>query len=156
MLHAHLVFVSKYRRHVMTKRVFDTIRKTMRQTANAIDVEIQAIESDGDHIHLMIAYAPNAALSEIVRRLKGASSRMVRKMRFPEILEKLWGAAFWSPSYFVVSCGGAPLEVVKSYVESQQAPGRRTQKSQPRCIPNANGKKTLHPPTEVRGFRVRI
>ncbi len=90
---------------MITRRVFDLLRTSMRTTARAIGIDILAIESDGDHIHLMISYAPTIALSEIVRRLKGASSRLVRTMRFPEVLKKLWGRAFWSPSYFVVSCG---------------------------------------------------
>ena len=118
-MHAHLVFTTKYRRRVITRRVFDALRRSMRMTARAIGVEICAIESDGDHLHLVVCYPPARGLSEIVRRLKGASSRMVRKMRLPEVLRRLWGNAFWSPSYFVVSTGGAPLEIVKAYVENQ-------------------------------------
>jgi putative transposase len=155
LLNAHIVFCIKYRRRVLTRRVFDALKASMKLTSGLLDIEIQAIETDGDHIHLMIAYPPNAKLSEIVRRLKGASSRLVRKMRFPEVLEKLWGNAFWSPSYFVVSCGGAPLDVVKSYVENQQAPGRNRNKIKACPRPSApNRKNTLHPRTEVRGFGV--
>lgn len=125
MLHAHLVFVCKYRRHVITPRVFDLIRRSMRRTAGLLGLRLVAIEADGDHRHLMVEYPPQLALSEIVRKLKGTSSRLVRKAQLPEVLRRLWGNAFWSPSYFVVSCGGAPLDVVKVYVEHQQGPERR-------------------------------
>lgn len=60
-------------------------------------------------------------LCNIARRLKGASSR---DKRFPEVLHTLWGRHFWSPSFLVVTCGGAPLEVVKRYVGTQNAPDR--------------------------------
>ena len=75
LLHAHLVFTTKYRRRVITPRVFELLRRSMRRTAAGLGVRLVALESDGDHLHLMIAHPPSLALSEIVRRLKGASSR---------------------------------------------------------------------------------
>jgi hypothetical protein len=59
------------------------------------------------------------ALSALAQRLKGASSRSVRQFRYPEVTSRLWGRHFWSASYCVVSCGGAPLEVIKRYVQTQ-------------------------------------
>ena len=114
LLHAHLVFTTKYRRRVITPRVFELLRRSMQRTATGLDIRLIAIESDGDHLHLMLEHPPTLALSEIVRRLKGAASRLVRQARLPDILRKLWGKAFWSPSFFIVSCGGAPLDVVKA------------------------------------------
>jgi len=155
MLHAHLVFVVKYRRRVITRRVFDLLRRSIAATARALDVSIEAVEADGDHLHLMIQHPPRLALSEIVRRLKGASSHFVRKARLPEVLRRLWGRAFWSPSYFVVSCGGAPLDVVRAYVENQQKAGRtRPQKTMPGLRPgHVQENPPPYPRTEVRGLR---
>ena len=130
LLHAHLVFSIKYRRRVLTRRVFEILRQSMRQTAASMQVDLVAIEADGDHLHIMINYPPSLSLAKITQRLKGASSRAVLLRRLPEVLKKLWGHAFWSPSYFVVSCGGAPLEVVKSYVDNQTSPRRRRQRNQ--------------------------
>jgi len=101
----------------------------------------------------MIEYPPSLSLGGIIRRLKGASARAVR---FPEVLKRLWGAHVWSPSYFVVSCGGAPLETVKAYVDNQTSTAhlaRRARRDQARL---ANGKSgwTLDPRTEVRGLRL--
>ncbi len=150
LLHAHLVFCTKYRRRVVTRRAFDMLRTSMRKTAQALDVDLVAVESDGDHLHVMICYPPTLSLSNIVKRLKGASSRFIRQQRLPEILKQLWGSHFWSPSYFVVSCGGAPLETVKSYVENQQNPERKRKMN----APNApKSKRKPYPLAEVRGLR---
>ena len=124
LLHAHLVFCSKFRRKVFTPAVFAALRASMEATSRDLGVDIVAIEADRDHVHLMIAFPPKLALSDLVRRLKGASSRAIRTRRFPEVLRALWGKHFWSPSYFLVTCGGAPLDVVKRYVETQTAPDR--------------------------------
>lgn len=151
LLHAHLVFSIKYRRRVLTRSVFDILRTSMRCTARMLDIQIIALEVDGDHLHLMIEYPSALSLAKIVQRLKGASSRAVRKRRLPEVLNKLWVNAFWSPSYFVVSCGGAPLDVIKAYVDNQTNPERRH-----RVKPTSNRRRKPPPRTEVRGFRLRI
>ena len=125
LLFAHMVFCSKYRRKVFTPAVFTRLRKSFERTARMLEIDLLAVEADRDHVHLMISFPPRLALSTIVQRLKGAASRDVRAQKYPEIRRALWGAHFWSASYFVVSCGGAPLEVVKRYVENQNSPGRR-------------------------------
>ena len=125
LLFAHMVFCSKYRRKVFTPTVFTRLRKSFERTARMLEIDLLAVEADRDHVHLMISFPPRLALSTIVQRLKGAASRDVRAQKYPEIRRALWGAHFWSASYFVVSCGGAPLEVVKRYVENQNSPDRR-------------------------------
>ena len=74
---------------------------------------------DGDRVHLLVSYSPKVALSTLVQRLKGTSALRARMLRFPEVTRHLWGKHFWSESYCVVSCGGAPLEVIARYVRSQ-------------------------------------
>jgi putative transposase len=157
LLHAHIVFATKYRRRVISEAVFYALRKSMRTAAAKLGVEIIAIEPDGDHIHLLVIYPPAVSVSKMMQSLKGASSRAVRLRGFPEVLKKLWGKAFWSPSYFIVSCGGAPLEIVKSYVEQQQIKSASTRRNNSKsnvahATPNPERKGALHPPTEVRGF----
>jgi len=125
LLFAHMVFCSKYRRKVFTPAVFTRLRKSFERTARILEIDLLAVEADRDHVHLMISFPPRLALSTIVQRLKCAASRDVRAQKYPEIRRALWGARFWSASYFVVSYGGAPLEVVKSYVENQNSPDRR-------------------------------
>jgi putative transposase len=123
-LHAHIILVTKYRKKVMTERVTADLRASFFEVAGRYGVEIEAFESDNDHAHLLVSYPPKVQLSTLVMSLKTISSMRVRAHKWPEVTKALWGDHFWSPSYCVVSCGGAPLDVIKAYVESQQAPNR--------------------------------
>ena len=124
-LHAHLVLTTKYRRKAIeSERVRTLLSETIRAVAADMQAEVLAVESDGDHLHVLVTYPPHLSLSKLVNAMKGVSSRYLRQKNWPEVIDKLWGNAFWSPSYCVVSCGGAPLDVVKAYVEGQNAPGR--------------------------------
>lgn len=69
-------------------------------------------------------YPPQLALSRLVNALKGVSSRRLRQRDWPEVRRVLWGKAFWSPSYCVVSCGGAPLDIIRAYIDEQDNPER--------------------------------
>jgi putative transposase len=69
-----------------------------------------------------VNYPPRVAVSSLVNSLKGVSSRLIRKKNYPDIRKKLWGGALWSPSYFAESCGGAPISVIRQYIEQQQTP----------------------------------
>jgi putative transposase len=114
-----LVFVPKYRKRVISQRVFDVLRKAWETVCTDFECELKEAGFENDHAHLLVAYPPKVALSTLVNSLKGVSARMLRSAALPEVAEKLWGKHFWSPSYCAVSCGGAPLEVVKRYVENQ-------------------------------------
>ena len=78
------------------------------------------IETNGekDHVHLLVASLPQTTPSRFVNSLKGVSSRLLRK-EFPKLEKYYWRGGLWSPSYFIASCGGAPLEIVKEYIEKQ-------------------------------------
>ena len=123
-LHTHIVLTPKYRKNVMTARVAGELRAAFEEVCGRYEATLDAFETDRDHAHLLVSYPPKVALSKLVMSLKAISSARVRAHRWPEIRQALRGEHFWSPSYCVVSCGGAPLEVVKAYVENQQAPGR--------------------------------
>ena len=121
-MHVHLVFVTKYRRNVFTKEVLDDLKIFFEKVC--VDFEAELVEFDGedDHVHLLVNYPPRVAVSALVNSLKGVSSRMIRKKNYPSIKKKLWGGALWSPSYFAGSCGGAPIEIIRQYIEQQQTP----------------------------------
>ena len=121
-MHVHLVFVTKYRREVFTKEILNDLHVIFAQTC--LDFEAELVEFDGedDHVHLLVNYPPKVAVSNLVNSLKGVSSRLVRKKNYPSLQKKLWGNALWSPSYFAGSCGGAPIAVIRQYIEQQQTP----------------------------------
>ena len=119
-LTTHLVFVTKYRRGVITQRVRDHLLKSF--TSVMADFGGQLLECDGedDHMHLLLSYPPKHSVATLVNSLKGVSARLLRKQNFPEVTEKLYGEHFWTPSYFAATTGGVTLEVLKQYVQNQR------------------------------------
>jgi len=120
-IHAHLVFVTKYRKWVFTSEALDILKEVMQKVCNDFHVELAAFEGEDNHVHLLINYPPQIQLSKLVNSLKGVSSRMLRK-QMPSIANRYYKDVLWSPSYFAASCGGAPLSVIKQYVEQQDRP----------------------------------
>jgi putative transposase len=122
MLHVHLVFVTKYRRGVFTKEVIEDLRGIFTKVCTDFEAELVEFDGEDDHVHLLVNYPPKVAVSKLVNSLKGVSSYLIRKKNYPSVQNKLWGSALWSPSYFAGSCGGAPIEVIRKYIEQQQTP----------------------------------
>ena len=108
----------------MTQRVFDVLKASWETVCKDFECELREAGFEDDHAHLLIAYPPKVSLSTLVASLKGVSARRIRSEGFPEVEKKLWGSHFWSPSYCAVSCGGAPLEIVKQYVQAQRGEHR--------------------------------
>jgi len=121
-LHAHLVFTPKYRRAVITPRVLAELENSMRRVCADFETTLDEINVEQDHIHLLISYPPKVSLSKLVNSLKDVSSRHIRQLDYPEVQQALWGSHFWSPLYYVISCGGAPLEAIKRYIQNQNTP----------------------------------
>jgi putative transposase len=117
-----LVFVTKYRRGVLSDRAHAVIRDAAATVCEDFAARLVEMDGEDDHVHLLVEYPPTIALSRLVNSLKGVSSRMLRAKRYPEVQKKLWGGHLWSPSYFAASCGGAPLELVRQYIEAQREP----------------------------------
>ncbi|MXY34902.1 MAG: IS200/IS605 family transposase [Boseongicola sp. SB0664_bin_43] len=119
----HLVFVTKYRRGVRSRQAVEDLRHVFAKVCR--DFEAEPVECDGedDHVHPLVNYPPKVPLSRLVNTLKGVSSRLLRRMR-PEVSGRCRKGALWSPSCFAASCGGAPLDLVRRYVENQRSPGK--------------------------------
>lgn len=121
-LHAHLVFTPKYRRSVFTDAILTRCEQIMRDTCDKFGAELVEFNGETDHVHLLVHYPPSLTLSTLVGSLKGVSARLLRKEFSAHIRQYLWGDHFWSPSYFAASCGGAPLAIIKEYIENQKRP----------------------------------
>ena len=121
-LHVHLVFVTKYRRGVFTKAILDDLKEIFASVCHDFEAELVEFDGEDDHVHLLVTYPPKIAISALVNSLKGVSSRLIRKKRYPSIQKKLWGGSLWSPSYFAGSCGGAPISILRQYIEDQRTP----------------------------------
>ena len=119
LIHVHLVFVTKYRRCVFTHSIIDELRVIFSDVCRDFEAELIEFDGENDHVHLLINYPPKVSISKLVNSLKGVSSRLIRRRRHPSIEKNLWGGQLWSPSYFAGSCGGAPLTIIRQYIENQ-------------------------------------
>lgn len=115
----HLVCVAKYRRSVFRSESLALIEKSFKEVAEKMNFQILEFNGEADHIHSLIEFPPKLSISQIVNALKGVSSRRYGQAGYP----KPYGRdALWSPSYFVSSVAGAPLEVLKRYIQEQEKP----------------------------------
>jgi len=123
LLHAHLVFVTKYRYNSLTKEHINYLQILFKETIEEMGGTLEEFDGERNHVHLLIQYPPKYAISVIVNNLKGRSSRLLRK-EYPDVKERYWGngSALWHRSYFAGSVGGAPLEIVKQYIQQQDTP----------------------------------
>ncbi len=118
-LHVHLVFVAKYRRKVFDRKAIERLRELFTKICVDFEAELMEIDGERDHVHLLVNYPPKVPLSALVNSLKGASSRVLRKER-PDIAKRYYhNGVLWSPSYFAASCGGAPISIMRQYIEQQ-------------------------------------
>lgn len=115
----HLVFVTKYRRKLFDDQAIEFLKDQIKRACGKLDCKLIAVDGEADHLHVMLAFPPKLSISVIVNALKGSSSYTLRNAR-PDIAKRYWKGVLWTPSYFAVSVGGAPLAVVKAYVESQR------------------------------------
>jgi REP-associated tyrosine transposase len=122
LLHAHLVFVTKYRRPVFTDAMLTFTEQTMRGVCAELDVELVEFNGETDHVHLLVGYPPTLAISVLAQRLKGRTAHALRREFTGVCVRARMRGHLWSPSYFAVSCGGAPLAIIKQYIDGQARP----------------------------------
>ncbi len=112
-----IVWTPKYRRSVLIDDVATRLKELLKQIAQEIRVDILEMEIMPDHVHLLIEVDPQFGIHKAVKRFKGATSRYLR-LEFPHLKSRL--PTLWTNSYFVSTVGGAPLEVVKQYIQNQK------------------------------------
>ncbi|WP_248885844.1 IS200/IS605 family transposase [Acidithiobacillus acidisediminis] len=122
-LNYHLVLVTKYRRRCMTGPMLDRLEVICRNTAVKWECAVLEFNGEADHVHLLLALTPKVLPSAFVNNLKTVTSRLLRK-EFSEHLKKVYWSkpVFWSRSYCILTVGGAPLSVLKQYIEQQERP----------------------------------
>ncbi|WP_331747961.1 IS200/IS605 family transposase (plasmid) [Streptomyces chartreusis] len=123
-LHVHLVFVTKYRRGVFNDEMLTRCEVIMRNVCTDFGAELIEFNGEEDHVHLLVHYPPKVALSNLVNSLKGVSSRYLRQEFTGRVNRFTMHGRFWSGSYFAGSCDGAPLSIVKQYIEQQKRPSQ--------------------------------
>ncbi len=122
-LSVHIVFVTKYRRKVITPEILDDLEKIFTRLCKNQKCQLTDFNGSSDHCHLLVELYPDVAPSKLVNTLKTVSSRLIRR-DYKEHLEKFYHQkpVLWTGAYCIISTGGAPLEIIKKYIESQDAP----------------------------------
>lgn len=118
LLHYHLILVVKYRRQVFTDEISERAKEIFSYIAPSYKIELVEWNHDKDHVHILFKGQLKAEMSKFINAYKSASSRLLKK-EFPIIRQKLWKEMFWSQSFCLLSSGGAPIEVIKEYIENQ-------------------------------------
>jgi putative transposase len=113
----HVIFCPKYRRAVLVDGVDVRLKEIIAQVAAELRVDILELEVMPDHVHMLCEVDPQFGIHKFVRRAKGRSSRLLRQ-EFAQLRSRL--PTLWTNSYFVATVGGAPLSVIKQYIENQR------------------------------------
>lgn len=113
----HVVWCPKYRRSVIVGDVEIRLKQIVRDVCLELDAEILEMETMPDHIHLLVEVDPQFGIHRLVKRIKGRSSRILRQ-EFKSLKSRL--PTLWTNSYFVSTVGGAPLAIIKQYIEQQK------------------------------------
>ncbi len=118
----HLVVVTKYRHKCINKAMNERLKEIANDIFAKYQCSIVEIETERDHCHILFEAKPQTEIVKLVNSFKTVSSRLMRK-EFSEHLKSFyWKPYFWSNSYCIVSTGGAPLEIVKNYIQNQSKP----------------------------------
>ena len=114
----HIVWITKYRKKILTGELANRTRELIRQYSKSMDVEIIKGHILKDHIHLFVSVPPHLSVSDLVKELKGKSSWKIMS-EFKSMSKQFWGRHFWGRGYFVASSGNITDETIMKYIENQ-------------------------------------
>ena len=114
----HIVWITKYRKPILRGEIGKRVRELVRQTCASLDVYIVKGHVSQDHVHLLVSVPPKLSVSELVKRLKGRSSRKMLE-EFGELQKLYWGRHLWARGYFAASTGNVTDEIIAEYIEKQ-------------------------------------
>jgi putative transposase len=114
----HLIFCVKYRRKAIDDQIAARIKEIGEYIGSNYHITFMEYNHDQDHIHILFKAHPKTEISKYINAFKSASSRLIKK-DFPQVRQMLWKEMFWSQSFCLLTTGGAPLEILKKYIESQ-------------------------------------
>jgi len=120
-LQVHIVWVTKYRYHVLKGTIQKRCRELIVQICDAEDIRIIKGVVSKDHVHMHIEYPPSKAISDVVKKLKGRISRKLQQ-EYPELSKRYWGKHFWAIGYGAWSTGNMSDEMVNEYLEHHRNP----------------------------------
>ena len=113
----HIVWCPKYRRSVLIEDVAERLKQILREVAQETRCDLIELEVMPDHVHVLVGIDPQFGVHRLTKRMKGRSSRLLRQ-EFPKLRSRL--PTLWTNSYFVSTVGGAPMSIIKQYIENQK------------------------------------
>ncbi|MBD2198085.1 MULTISPECIES: IS200/IS605 family transposase [Calothrix] len=121
----HIIFVTKYRKNAINQAILSKLEEVFSRVCEKRKCQLLEFNGENDHVHLLVDVHPDNNISQLIGSLKSASSRVVRK-EFQDYLKQFYwkkeDPSFWTDAYCVISAGGAPLEIIKEYIQSQTEP----------------------------------
>lgn len=120
LLQYHLIMCIKYRNKVIDNKISERLKEIFGNISPKYNITLEEWNHDIDHVHVLFRGQPNTEISKFINVYKSASSRLIKK-EFPQIRKLLWKEMFWSQSYCLISTGGATVDVIKQYIQSQGA-----------------------------------
>lgn len=118
LLYYHLMLVVKYRRNVFDDDMSDYAKDMFVRLSENYNITLVEWNHDVDHVHILFKAHPNTEMTKFINAYKSASSRLIKR-DFPQVKKKLWKEMFWSRSFCLLTTGGSPIDVVKTYIENQ-------------------------------------
>lgn len=118
-LEYHLILVTKYRKPCITPEMLQYLRRKCQRLLELNGIELLEMNGEADHIHLLFSAPPQVCLANVINSLKSSTSRLVRKTYAEHLAQFYWKPYFWSRSYLILSSGGAPIEVIRKYIQEQ-------------------------------------
>ena len=116
----HIVWCVKYRHKIIKPKIEKSLIEILRKIANDNEFEIIEINTDLDHIHLLIDCKPQHYIPNIIKALKGVSARLLMLEYGTELKKKLWGGHLWNPSYFIATVSENTEEQIRNYIKNQK------------------------------------
>lgn len=118
----HIVLVTKYRKKVITPEILERLKEIFSKLCLSQKCDLAEFNGESDHVHLLIDMAPDISVSKLVNILKTISSREIRREFSVHVNQFYWKSAFWTTAYCALSAGGAPLDVLRTYIQNQNEP----------------------------------
>ena len=118
LLYYHLILVTKDRRQVIDDEISDYAKGTFERISESYHITVVEWNHDKDHIHIVFKAQPKTELTKFINAYKSASSRLIKR-DFPRVKQFLWKEMFWSRSFCLLTTGGAPIDVIKRYIQNQ-------------------------------------
>lgn len=118
----HIIWVTKYRYHVLQGEIAERAKELIRQTCMSRDVTIVEGSIGKDHVHMLVSAPPTISPAKLVQYIKGRSSRLIQE-EFPHLQKKYWGQHMWGRGYFCATVGAVTKETIREYIANQKGEG---------------------------------